>query len=377
MSGNKDNKNHANKIVFGSKIGVPPFFLNFVVQRDPAMKKEWLYGKTLEELEQIVADFGQKKFAAKQLCDWLYKKEAAAIDQMSNLPKSFREQLSEKYCVGESPVAKVDESCDGTKKYLYCVADNVFVEAAYIPDNDRATLCVSSQGGCRMGCRFCMTGRQRLQHQLSAGEILNQIKSLPEKAKLTNVVYMGMGEPLDNADNVLKSIEILTASWGYGWSPTRITLSTIGLIPKMKRFIEQSKANLTVSLHCADPAKREQLMPIQKRYSIETIVSEIRKYDISGQRRVSFGYIMFDGVNDTKEDADKIARLLKGVNCRINLIHYHRIPDCELKPSSHEKILRFRDYLNSKGFLVTIRASRGEDIFAACGMLSTQSQTKQ
>lgn len=337
---------------------------------------EWLYGKTLSEIENIIAEYGQKKFVAKQICDWLYKKNINSIDLMTNLPLNFREKLKESYCVGNIEHSRVDVSVDGTKKYLFPTIKNGFIESAFIPDNDRATLCVSSQCGCRMGCKFCMTGRQPLLNNLSAGEILNQIKSLPERESLSNVVYMGMGEPLDNIDNVLKSIDILTQSWGYGWSPTRITLSTIGLTPQLIRFMKESKANLTISLHSADLSKRESLMPIQKRYNIEDIVSEIKKFDFSHQRRVSFGYIMFKGYNDSKNDANRICELLKGIMCRINLIHFHQIPDFDLKATPHSEILKFRDYLNSRGFITTIRASRGEDIFAACGMLSTKESLK-
>lgn len=343
---------------------------------DRTIELEWLYGKTLSEIEAIITDMGQKKFVAKQICDWLYKKNIHSIDLMSNLPLSLRESLKERYCVGSMEHSRVDTSTDGTKKYLFPISKNNFIESAYIPDRDRATLCVSSQCGCRMGCKFCMTGRQPLRNNLSAGEILNQIKSLPERENLSNVVYMGMGEPLDNIDNVLKSIEILTQSWGYGWSPTRITLSTIGLTPALIRFMKESKANLTISLHAADLCKREALMPIQKRYNIEEIVSEIRKFDFAHQRRVSFGYIMFKGYNDSKNDADKICELLRGIPCRINLIHFHQIPDCDLKATAHSEVLKFRDYLNSRGFIATIRASRGEDIFAACGMLSTKESLK-
>lgn len=335
------------------------------------IRKEWLFGKSLLQLEDIVSQLGGKKFVAKQIADWLYKKNVNEIDLMTNLSKSFRDDLSSSYCVGYDNFKRVDTSTDGTKKYLFEVSKDVFIESAYIPDRDRATLCVSSQGGCRMGCNFCMTGRQKLQHNLTAGEILNQIRSILESEKLTNVVYMGMGEPMDNFDEVLRSIEILTAPWGYAWSPTRITLSTIGVLPNVKRFITESKANLTISMHSAFPDVRKDIMPIEKKYSIVDIVEELRKHDFSHQRRLTFSYVMLKDVNDSRKDADAICRLLRGVDCRINLISFHQIPDSELRATPHSHMVEFRDYLSAKGFTTTIRASRGEDIFAACGLLST------
>ena len=336
--------------------------------------KEWLFGKTLSQIEEIVAELGGKKYVSKQITDWLYKKNANHVDDMLNLSKQFRAEISKKYCVGFNPYYKVDTSKDGTRKYLFKTLDDTFIESAYIPDRDRATLCVSSQGGCRMGCLFCMTGRQKLQQNLTAGEILNQVKSIDETQSLNNVVYMGMGEPLDNADEVLRSIEILTSEWGYAWSPTRITLSTIGILPMVKRFVESSKANLTISMHSPNPKKRAEIMPVEKKYSILEIVKLLRNYDFSHQRRLTFGYTMFKGVNDTITDANDICTLLKGMHCRINIIPFHQIPDSNLSPTPHEDMVKFRDYLSKKGFTCTIRASRGEDIFAACGLLSTKEQ---
>ncbi len=338
--------------------------------------KKWLFGKTLAELEILVEELGAKKFVAKQIADWLYKKNIDSLDQMSNLSLSFRQKLALDYTVGSRPFVKVDTSSDGTKKYLFSVENDNFVESAYIPDKERSTLCVSSQSGCRMGCVFCMTGRQKMARGLSAGEILNQVKSIPEGSSLNNIVYMGMGEPLDNTDEVLKSIEILTSSWGYAWSPTRITLSTIGVLPNMIRFIEESKANLTISLHSPLADTRGELMPIERKYPIASIVEQLKKYDFSHQRRLTFGYTMFSGVNDRRSDAEAICRLLKGLDCRINLIPFHQIPDSELTPSSRNRMVEFRDYLSSRGFTTTIRASRGEDIFAACGLLATTQNKK-
>ncbi len=337
-------------------------------------EKEWLFGKTLAELETVAAEAGGKRYMARQLAEWLYGKRITEIDGMTNLSKAVRERLREKYDVGRIGYTTVQDSADGTRKYLFPTLGGAAVESAYIPDGDRATLCISSQSGCRMGCRFCMTARQGFLHNLSAGEILNQICSIDETERLTNVVYMGMGEPLDNLDNVLRSLEILTAEWGFGWSPTRITLSTVGVIPALVRFMRESKAHLAVSLHDPFGDERQRLMPVQNKYDIGEVVGELKKYDWSGQRRISFEYILFDGINDTDRHVRELCRLLKGLRCRVNLIRFHRIPDTPLRPSPPERIAAFRDAMNREGIITTLRASRGEDISAACGMLSTKNK---
>jgi 23S rRNA (adenine2503-C2)-methyltransferase len=340
------------------------------------MNKPALFGLTLNELVALVKEEKLPGFAAKQISEWLYKKEITSIDEMTNLSLKVRQQLSEKYCFGLSQPAKVSESTDGTKKYLFTTSNLKFVEAAYIPDSDRATLCVSSQVGCKMGCLFCMTGKQGFQGHLSAGEIINQLRSIPEWKNITNIVYMGMGEPFDNLDNVLKSLEILTSEWGMAMSPRRITVSTIGVTPAMKEFLERSNCHLAVSLHTPFDEERRMLMPIQNVYPIEEVVKEIRKFDFSGQRRVSFEYIMFEGINDSPRHVKEMSRLLNGLQCRVNLIRFHSIPDTPLKGSSDDKIIEFRNALTSKGIFTTIRASRGQDIQAACGLLSTKENMK-
>lgn len=341
------------------------------------MIKENLFGKTLSELQEIVVNLGLKKFVAKQLADWLYKKRVRSFEEMLNLSKAVRKILEENYAINYVASTSVQESVDGTKKYLFPVKPHQFIEAAYIPEGDRATLCVSSQVGCKMGCLFCMTGKQGFQGNLSSGEILNQIFNLPEFEKLTNVVYMGMGEPLDNLDEVLKSIEILTSDYGLAWSPKRITVSTIGIIPAMKRFLNESKANLAVSLHNPFEDERKKLMPIESVYHLPKLLDEIRDFDFGGQRRVSFEYIMFKGENDQHRHINELAKILNGIKCRINLIRFHPIPGTPLESSSNEEIARFQSGLKRKGIITTIRASRGEDIFAACGLLSTKELVKR
>lgn len=335
------------------------------------MSKYPLLGLTLSELQTVTRSLGMPAFAVKQIASWLYDKKVSSIDEMSNLSLKHREALKEEYQVGVLPPVEAMKSADGTIKYLYQTAENQFVEAVYIPDNERATLCVSSQVGCKMNCKFCMTGKQGFSAHLTANQILNQIHALPEREKLTNVVFMGMGEPMDNIDEVLKCLEILTSSYGYGWSPKRITVSTIGLRKGLERFLQESDCHLAISLHAPVSALRAELMPAERGLPAAEMVEMLRKYDFSKQRRLSFEYIMFKGVNDSLVYAKEILKLLRGLDCRINLIRFHAIPDVELNGSDMETMVTFRDYLTSHGLFTTIRASRGEDIFAACGMLST------
>lgn len=338
------------------------------------MQKNALLGLTLNELQAVVKNLGMPGFTAKQIASWIYDKRVVSIDDMTNISVKHREMLKEVYVVGAEPPVDAMRSVDGTVKYLYRVADGHFVEAVYIPDGERATLCVSSQVGCKMSCKFCMTGKQGFTASLTAGQILNQINSLPERDKLTNVVMMGMGEPLDNLDEVLKALEIMTASYGYAWSPKRVTLSTVGLRKGLKRFIEECDCHLAVSLHSPLPQQRRELMPAERAFSITEIVDVLRNYDFSKQRRLSFEYIMFKGVNDSLLYAKELLKLLRGLDCRINLIRFHAIPGVELEGSDMDTMTVFRDYLTAHGLFTTIRASRGEDIFAACGMLSTAKQ---
>ena len=334
-------------------------------------EKRRLLGMTLEELKQVAAEVGLPGYAAKQLADWLYKKKVTSISAMSNIAAAKRAVLDERYQVGAMPPADAMKSVDGTIKYLFSAGPGNFVEAVYIPTDDRATLCVSSQVGCKMNCLFCMTGKQGFTKNLSANEILNQIQSLPETDKLTNIVFMGMGEPLDNVDELFKVLEILTAPYGYAWSPKRITVSTIGVAKGLKRFLDESECHLAVSLHSPYPEERLSLMPVEKAFPARSIIDTIKQYDFTHQRRVSFEYIVFKDLNDDLKHAKALACLLEEIPCRVNLIRFHAIPDVPLASSDMKRLEAFRDTLNDAGVVCTIRASRGEDIFAACGMLST------
>lgn len=354
-----------------------------------------LLGKTPDELKQIAVGLGLPAFTGKQLAQWLYVKRVKSFDEMTNISKAGREKLAQEYEVGVSAPVGMAVSTDGTKKYLFPVScsrasglnayeearegelEQAAIEAVMIPDDDRRTLCVSSQSGCRMGCKFCMTGRQGFHGHLSAADILSQFISVDETHELTNAVFMGMGEPLDNYENVMRAIEVLTADWGFGWSPKRITLSSIGVIPNLERYLEESRCHLAISLHDPFGDERLSLMPVQKAYPVDQVISLIRKYDFSGQRRVSFEYTMFSGLNDTKRHEDALIRLLSGLECRVNLIRFHKIPDFPYETTPDKIMENFRDRLNAHGITCTIRSSRGEDILAACGMLAGQHKEKE
>ena len=332
--------------------------------------KSFLAGKTLSELADIAAEYGMPRFAAKQMAEWLYRRPVTDIAAMTNLSKAHREKLAADFAVGYTAPVEANRSADGTVKYLFAAGSD-FVETVYIPDRDRATLCVSSQVGCKMNCRFCMTGKQGFRKNLTATEIINQIVSIPERESLSNIVFMGMGEPLDNVDEVLKALEILTAEWGFAWSPRRITLSTVGITGRVRRFLDESQCHLAVSLHNPFGDEREAMMPVEKAFPAAELIELLREYDFSHQRRLSFEYIVFEGYNDTRAHIDALGQLLRGLDCRINLIRFHAIPEVDLHSPSDDKMEAFRDALSRKGIICTIRASRGEDIKAACGMLST------
>ena len=357
---------------------------------------EALLGKTLTKLQEVALSVGLQKFAGKQLAQWLYVQRVRSMDEMTNISLKGREALKARYTIGRHAPVREAVSVDGTRKYLFAVENQKseienqkslnYIESVYIPEEDRATLCVSTQAGCKMGCRFCMTGTLGFHGQLPASEILNQIFEIDQLAitnhqsSITNLVYMGEGEPMDNLDYVLRSLEIMTAEYGCAWSPKRITVSTVG-IPNMKRFLDESECHLAVSMHNPFPIERAAIMPAEKMMSISEVVELLKKYDWSHQRRVSFEYICWAGQNDTIRHAKELLRLLKGLNCRINLIRFHEgVEDIKSDrhfPGSNEKQMEFlRDYLTQNGLTTTIRKSRGEDILAACGMLVNSLNSK-
>lgn len=327
---------------------------------------------SVEELKVVVRDLGMPAFTAGQIAKWLYSAHVKDIADMTNISKANREKLAERYVVGAMRHIDAQYSVDGTIKYLFPTASGKFVETVFIPDKDRATLCVSCQVGCKMNCLFCQTGKQGFEGSLTAADILNQIYSLPEAERLTNIVFMGQGEPMDNLDNVLRATQVLTAEWGYAWSPRRITVSSVGVKNKLKRFLDESECHVAISLHSPLHEQRASLMPAEKGMPIEEVVELLRGYDFSHQRRLSFEYIVFDGLNDSMTYARAIVNLLRGLDCRINLIRFHQIPDVPLRTTDEKKMETLRDYLTAHGIFTTIRASRGQDIYAACGLLSTK-----
>ena len=334
-------------------------------------KKIELYGASLEQLRTICESLDLPRFAPKQIAKWLYTRFVTDIDAMTDLSKVARERLKASCELGLSAPLKVSVSQDGTKKYLFRTSQGEYIESALIPDGERMTLCVSSQAGCKMGCKFCATGRMGFRHHLSATEIINQILSIPERDKLTNLVFMGMGEPLDNIDNLLCALDILTSEWGMAWSPTRITVSTAGVARTLPRLLDESKVHIAVSLHNPFPEERKEIMPIENSYSIREVCDILRRYDFTHQRRVSFEYIVLEGMNCSMRHIKELSRLLDGIKCRINLIRFHKIPDSPFFSPELERIIEFRDTLTKRGIQTTLRASRGEDIEAACGLLST------
>jgi len=340
------------------------------------MKKK-LLGLSLQDLKAVAQECGLPGFTASQIARWLYVQRVGSIEEMTNLSKGARALLGEKFEVGRILPAESFCSVDGTVKYLFPVECPVgigtqvsAIEAVVIPDGERTTLCISSQAGCKMGCKFCMTGRQGWHGNLDAAQILSQIVGIPQSERLTNVVFMGMGEPLDNYDSLSKVLDVLTAEWGMAWSPKRITVSSIGVLPALKRLLEEQRCHIAISLHDPFPEERLSIMPVQKTWDIREVVALLKQYDFSGQRRVSFEYTMFAGLNDSSRHADALIRLLSGLECRVNLIRFHKIPDFPYETSGAQTIEAFRQRLCNNGLMATLRASRGEDILAACGMLA-------
>lgn len=334
-----------------------------------------LLGMTPPQLREVCEKVGAKPFAAKQIARWLYVAGVTEIDAMTDLSKEVRARLAKFYTVGREAPLTAARSVDGTIKYLFRGAPGRDVEAVYIPDKDRATLCVSSQAGCKMGCKFCMTGRQGFHGNLTPAQIINQILSVEDSENLTNIVFMGMGEPADNLDAVLTAIEILTAPWGLAWSPKRITVSSIGKLPELERLLNETKVHIAISVHSPFSSTRSSLMPSERAWSMHEIFKTLARYDWRKQRRLSIEYIMWRGINDDMRNADALAAMVKPLQARVNIIPFHDIGDTSLKPCTRQTMERFRDRLNELGVTATIRASRGQDIMAACGMLAGAKNT--
>ena len=334
-----------------------------------------LLGMSLTELQSLTTKLGEAKFRGQQLADWLYKRQVTEFSQMANLPAPFRARLQEQYTIGrELPLSSVT-SQDGTRKYLFPAGAARTIETAMIPDAERRTLCISCQVGCRMGCAFCATGKQPWGGNLSTQSIVNQTISVDEASTLSNIVLMGMGEPMDNIDSVLAALTVLTAPWGLAMSPRRITVSTVGLKAGLQRFLNESGCNLAVSLHTPFDDERDELMPANRAFGIQELLSLLRRYNWWGQRKLSFEYVVLARQNDTPRHAEALAQLLRGIPCLVNLIGYHPHPASPFQRPSQVTLIQMRDHLNDLGIKTTIRASRGMDIGAACGLLSRTQRT--
>lgn len=350
------------------------------------MKKQSLIGLTLAEItEELKESFNVPSFRAKQIWQWVYQKGVSSFDVMLNLPVSLREQLSEKYTVARPLISMVQKSFDGTQKWVLQFEDKNEVESVFIPESQRGTLCISSQVGCTLSCTFCHTGTQVLVRNLTSEDILNQILvakdhledwgPLTEGRKLTNVVLMGMGEPLYNYENLKKAMKILMDSDGMSFAKRRITLSTSGIIPFMDKCADELGLNLAISLHAVTNELRNKIVPINKKYPIEELLASCKRYAEKTQnRKITFEYVMLKGVNDSLEDARRLVKLIKGLPAKVNLIPFNPWPGSGYECSSAAQIKRFAAIVEQAGYMSPIRTPRGDDILAACGQLKSESE---
>jgi len=342
---------------------------------------------TAAELEAWCVEAGEAPYRARQILAWVHRQGAARFDDMENLPKALRARLAAAFAIGRLEPAVVSEAMDGTRKLLFHLPPDpeaggraAAIESVLIPQieraggaRDRLTLCISSQAGCGMGCGFCATARMGLLRNLRPAEIVGQVRAgqaLAAPDRLTNVVLMGMGEPLANYDAVVAAVETLTAEWGYAISPRRITVSTVGLAPAIPRFIADTRVHLAVSLHAPTDRQRERLVPINRRYPLATLLAACRAVPLARRRRITFEYVLLDAENDADGDARALVRLLHGLRAKVNLIPFNPFPDAGFAPSPRVRVLRFQAILREHGIAATIRESRGRDIQAACGQLA-------
>ncbi|MEW6328474.1 MAG: 23S rRNA (adenine(2503)-C(2))-methyltransferase RlmN [Thermodesulfobacteriota bacterium] len=336
---------------------------------------------TLPELEGWVLSVGLERFRARQIFRWLWRSDITSFDQMTNLKKELREKLSDLSYISHLHPKEIERSQDGTRKFLFALSDGNHIESVLIPEKGHYTLCLSSQVGCAMGCRFCLTGKGGFKRNLKTSEIVNQVLAVqstllpgekPSRSApggLTNLVFMGMGEPLANYENVLKGLQILLADEGCGFSSRRVTVSTCGLVPQMDRLGKDITVNLAVSLHAPDNKTRSFLMPINRTYPLEVLIDACRRFPLPQRRMITFEYLLIYGVNDAPEQAQALARLLKNVRAKINLIPFNAYPGSEFKPPPSERVLAFQQILIKNHYTTIIRQSKGADISAACGQL--------
>lgn len=344
-----------------------------------------LFGQTLGTLTKLATAAGEPAYRAKQAATWLYHQHVSEIDEMRNLPAALRAEWTAEHEITLPQITPAGTSTDGTRKYTWDAFGGDIFESALIPETDRLTLCVSSQAGCRIGCRFCLTARKGLRQNLSSAEILGQYRSLPERDRVTNIVFMGMGEPLDNTDAVLESVEVLTSDWGYGFSPRRITVSSVGILPDLERLLDETDVNVAISMHTARREERLPLVPSENRYPIASIVDLLRHraelamppFTGTGRRRLSFEITMLADTTDRPDQARAIRDLIQGIPARVNLIPWNPFPGTSFRPSARERIAEFQQILKRAGIMTTVRESRGQDIGAACGLLAGRAEANR
>lgn len=328
---------------------------------------------TYEDLLQVVSGMGEKPYRAEQIFRWVFFRRATEIDQMTDISKAFRERLKEEFEIRGNKVLDVRRSADGTRKFLSELDDSSRIESVLIAEGDRLTLCVSSQAGCAMGCKFCMTGMGGFTRNLTLAELAGQVFSAYEllegQEHITNVVLMGMGEPLANFENVLKFTNVLTGNLGFNFSHNKVTLSTAGLVPAIRRFGQEGNVNLAVSLNATTDEVRDRIMPVNKKYPIEELLAELRKYPLKSRKYITIEYVMIGGLNDSDEDARRLVRLLKGIPCKVNLIPFNEFPGTSYKSPAPERVERFHYIVKQSGYTVIVRLSKGSEIQAACGQL--------
>jgi len=329
---------------------------------------------TLEEMEEFISSSGKEKYRARQIMKWLHQSGSKSFDNMTTLSRNFRKSLSTIARIQRPEIVKIQKSHDGTQKALLELEDGLFIESVLIPGKSHWTICISTQAGCAMGCEFCLTARQGFKRNLTPAEIVGQLVVLkhetPEGTNINNIVMMGMGEPLANYDNMLKSINILTCDFGLGVSNRRITVSTCGLAPQIVQLGKDICINLAVSLNAPDDATRNKLMPINKKFPLNSLLEACKKYPMPGRRLLTFEYILIDGVNSSRKDAEKLASLLKNQRCKLNLIVFNEYPGSPFKSPSLKDVEAFQQILLDRHFTTMLRKSKGSDILAACGQLS-------
>lgn len=333
------------------------------------MEKADLKNFDPEELEAFLARHGKERYRARQIFKWLYQKGAASFDEMSNLSKEFRRELAESARISSLVPEVVEVSRDGTRKYLFRLVDGNAVESVLIPEEDRNTLCISSQVGCAMACEFCLTGTFKLTRNLTAAEIVNQVCAVKEEAEVKNLVFMGMGEPLANLENVVRALRIITSDDGLQFSTRRVTVSTAGLVPEMDLLGEAVTVNLAVSLNATTDEQRDRLMPINRRYPLKELLAACKRFPLPGRRMITIEYVLINGVNDSLDDARRLVKLISGIPCKVNLIPFNEHEGCAFRKPTQQAIDIFHKYLLDKHFTVITRSSRGTDISAACGQL--------